>query len=68
MKMGQYLQFPFKGNEVEGSGAIPVGQDPANTGFNDLWATVQQAVGVQKTTFGDAKWNTGPLPGLWSAI
>jgi hypothetical protein len=64
MKTGQYIQYPMKGNEVEGSGAIAVGQDPANRGLNDLWITVQQAIGVQQNTFGDPKYCTGPLTEL----
>jgi hypothetical protein len=64
MKMGQYVKYPFTGNEVEGSGAIAVGQNPANKGLNDLWITVQQAMGVQANTFGDAKYCTGPLTEL----
>jgi hypothetical protein len=64
MKMGQYVQYPMKGNEIEGAGAIAVGQDPANRGLNDLWITVQQALGFKQTTFGDPKYCTGPLTEL----
>jgi hypothetical protein len=64
LKMGQYIKYPFTGNEVEGSGAIAVGQNPANKGFNDLWITAQQAMGIQSNTFGDAKYSTGPLAEL----
>ncbi len=65
-KMGQYVQYPMKGNEVEGSGAIAIGQDPANRSLNDLWVTVQQSVGVQQNTFGDPKYCAGPLTELRS--
>jgi hypothetical protein len=64
MKMGKYVKYPFTGNEVEGSGAIAIGQNPANKGLNDLWITVQQAMGVQASTFGDPKYCTGPLTDL----
>jgi len=64
MKMGKYVKYPFTGNEVEGSGAIAIGQNPANKGLNDLWITVQQALGVQASTFGDPKYCTGPLTDL----
>ena len=64
LKMGQYIKYPFVGNEVEGSGAIAIGQNAANKGLNDLWITVQQAMGIQSNTFGDAKYSTGPLPEL----
>jgi hypothetical protein len=61
MKMGQYIQYPFTGQELEGSGAIPVAQNPANRSLSDLWVTVQQALGIDEPTFGDPKWSTGPL-------
>jgi hypothetical protein len=64
MKMGQYIQYPFNGQELEGSQAIPVAQDPANRSLSDLWATVQQALGINKPTFGDPKWCAGPLAEL----
>ena len=61
MKMGQYIQYPFTGQEVEGAGAIPVAQNPANRSLSDLWVTIQQALGVNQSTFGDPKWSAGPL-------
>jgi hypothetical protein len=61
MKMGQYIQYPLVGNEVDGVAAIPLGQNPKNRGLCDLWVTVQQAMGVQQNTFGDPQWCTGPL-------
>jgi len=64
MKLGQYIVYPFTGREVEGSGAIAVGQSPANRGLNDLWITVQQALGITASTFGDPKYCTGPLTEL----
>ncbi len=64
MKTGQYIQYPMKGNEVEGSGAIAIGRDPANRSLSDLWVTVQQAMGVPDNTFGDPKYSTGPLTEL----
>lgn len=67
MKMGQYIQYPMKGNEVEGSNAIAIGQDPANRSLSDLWVTAQQAMGVQQATFGDPKYSTGPLTELRTA-
>jgi hypothetical protein len=64
MKMGQYIKYPITGKELDGSGSIPIAQDPANKGLNDLWITVQQAMGVQQNTFGDPKYCTGPLTEL----
>jgi Protein of unknown function (DUF1552) len=64
MKMGQYIQYPFTGPEVEGMPAIAVAQNPANKSLADLWVTIQQAMGVNKSTFGDPKWSTGPLTEL----
>ncbi|HEY2900114.1 MAG TPA: DUF1552 domain-containing protein [Polyangia bacterium] len=64
MKLGQYIVYPFTGQEVEGAGAIAQGQNPANRGLNDLWITVQQALGVKQATFGDPKYSTGPLAEL----
>jgi hypothetical protein len=64
MKMGQYIKYPFKGNEIEGSGAIPVGRDPANKSLSDLWVTCQQAMGVPAATFGDPTVCGGPLAEL----
>jgi hypothetical protein len=64
MKMGQYIQYPFTGTEVEGAPAIAVAQNPANKSLADLWVTIQQAMGVNKATFGDPKWSTGPLTEL----
>jgi hypothetical protein len=64
MKMGQYIKYPITGKEIDGSGSIPIAQDPANKGLNDLWITVQQAMGVQSNVFGDAKYSTGPLTEL----
>jgi hypothetical protein len=61
MKTGQYIEYPFTGPLVEGAGAIPVQQNPANRSLSDLWATVQQALGVNQPTFGDPKWCAGPL-------
>jgi hypothetical protein len=66
MKMGQYIQYPFTGQEVESTPAIPVAQNPANRSLSDLWVTIQQAMGVDKPTFGDPKWCTGPLAELRS--
>jgi hypothetical protein len=64
MKLGQYIQYPLNGPEVEGTGAIPVGQDPRNKGLPDLWVSVQNAMGVPATSFGDAGWSTGGLSEL----
>jgi hypothetical protein len=64
LKMGQYVKYPIKGNAPEGSGAIPVQKDPANKGLNDFWITLQNAVGVKATTFGDPMYCTGPLAEL----
>jgi hypothetical protein len=64
MKLGQYIQYPFVGQEVEGSGAIPYAQDPKNHGLCDLWVTVQNAMGVPGKTFGDPQWCVGGLPEL----
>jgi hypothetical protein len=67
MKMGQYIKYPFKGNEIEGSGAIAVGRDPANRSLSDLWVTCQQAMGVPSATFGDPTVSAGPLTELRTA-
>jgi hypothetical protein len=64
LKMGQYIKYPIKGGAPEGSGAIPVMKDPANKGLNDFWVTLQNAVGVKSTTFGDPTFCTGGLPEL----
>jgi hypothetical protein len=64
LKMGQYIKYPITGGAPEGSGAIPVMQNPANKGLNDFWITLQNAVGVKATTFGDPKYCTGPLAEL----
>jgi hypothetical protein len=64
IKLGQYIMYPITGQEREGSGAIPVQQDPKNKGLNDLWVTLQNAVGVPATTFGDPKYCTGGLAEL----
>jgi hypothetical protein len=64
LKLGQYIPYPFKGPEIEGAGAIAVGQDPVNRGLNDLWITAQQALGIKQDTFGDPKFCTGPLTEL----
>jgi len=67
MKMGQYVMYPISGQEIDGAGSIPIAQDPRNKGLNDLWITVQQAMGVAQPTFGDPKYCTGPLTELRSA-
>ena len=67
IQTGQYLKYPFTGSENEGSGSIAVAQNPANKGLNDLWISVQQAMGVQATTFGDPKYCYGGLPELRKA-
>jgi hypothetical protein len=64
LKMGQYILYPLTGKELEGSGAIPIQQDPKNRGLNDLWITLQNAVGVPDATFGDKSFCTGPLAEL----
>jgi Protein of unknown function (DUF1552) len=64
MKTGQYIRYPLTGMEIDGFESIPVAQDPANRSLSDLWVTVQQALGVNQATFGDPKWNTGPLTEL----
>jgi hypothetical protein len=61
LKMGQYIQYPFTGQEIDGYQSIPVAQDRANRSLSDLWVTIQQALGVDGPTFGDPKWSTGPL-------
>jgi hypothetical protein len=63
MKQGQYIKYPFKGNEVEGGNAIGVGRDPANRGLGDLWSTIQNAMGVPGQ-FGDPSVAGGPLTEL----
>jgi uncharacterized protein DUF1552 len=64
MKLGQYIEYPFFGQEIEGAGAIPYGQDPRNMGLPDLWVSVQNAMGVPAKTFGDPGWSTGGLTAL----
>jgi hypothetical protein len=61
LKTGQYIEYPFTGQELEISASIPIAQNPANRSLADLWVTIQQALGVNKATFGDPKWSTGPL-------
>ena len=62
IQTGQYIKYPFTGSENEGSSSIPIAQNPANKGLNDLWISVQQAMGVQSMTFGDPKYCYGGLP------
>jgi hypothetical protein len=65
LKLGQYIQYPFTGqSSVQGSGSIAVAKDPANRSLADLWVTIQQALGVNKATFGDPQWCAGPLTEL----
>jgi hypothetical protein len=64
MKMGQYIQYPFTGQEVEGSSSIAIARNPANKSLSDLWVTIQQALGVNQPTFGDPQWCGGPLAEL----
>ena len=64
LKMGQYIKYPITGGAPEGSGAIPVQQNAANKGLNDLYVTLQNAVGVKQMTFGDPKYCTGGLAEL----
>jgi hypothetical protein len=61
MKMGQYVHYPFIGKETDLANAA---RNPQNKSLSDLWVTVQQAMGVQQNTFGDAMWNAGPLTDL----
>jgi hypothetical protein len=61
MKTGQYVLYPFTGQEGQHETAA---RDPKNKSLSDLWVTVQQALGVKKDTFGDAEWNDGPLAEL----
>jgi hypothetical protein len=63
MKTGQYIRYPFTGTEVDGA-ALAVARDPANRSLADLWVTIQQAMGIDKATFGDPKWCAGPLTEL----
>jgi hypothetical protein len=67
MKLGQYIKYPFTGNEVEGSNAISVGRNPANKSLSDLWVTCQNAMGVTAQTFGDPTVCGGPLTELRTA-
>jgi hypothetical protein len=64
MKLGHYIQYPFTGQEIDGASSIAVAQNPANRSLADLWVTVQQAMGIDKPTFGDPKWSAGPLTEL----
>jgi hypothetical protein len=66
-KLGQYIKYPWSGGEPEGSGSIAIAQDPRNRSLADLWATVQQAMGVRDATFGDPRFCAGPLAELRSA-
>ena len=50
--------------ELEELESIPIAQDPANRSLADLWITIQQALGINKGTFGDPKWNRGPMAEL----
>jgi hypothetical protein len=60
IKTGQHIHYPFEGNP----GDRNVLRDPKHRSLADLWVTVQQALGVQSDTFGDAEWSTGPLTEL----
>ncbi|HVZ74826.1 MAG TPA: DUF1552 domain-containing protein [Polyangia bacterium] len=64
MKLGQYIKYPFVGNEVEGANAIPNQQNPMNASLSDLWVTCQNALGISSKTFGDPKFCKGGLPEL----
>jgi hypothetical protein len=64
LKTGQYIRYPFTGSQSETGNPILVAQDPANRSLADLWVTVQQALGVDKPTFGDPKFCAGPLTEL----
>jgi hypothetical protein len=64
LKLGQYIQYPFTGTQVQGSASISIARDPANRSLADLWVTIQQALGVNGATFGDPKWCGGPLTEL----
>jgi hypothetical protein len=66
MKLGQYIQYPFYGQDVEGVSTIPYAKDPRNKSLSDLWVSVQNAMGVPSKTFGDAQWCSGGLPELRS--
>jgi hypothetical protein len=63
MKLGKYIQYPFTGPEPD-ERSLSIAQDPANRSLADLWATIQQAMGVNAPTFGDPKWCDGPLAEL----
>jgi hypothetical protein len=67
MKLGQYVKYPFVGQEVEGSNAISVGRNAGNKSISDLWVTCQNAVGVASPTFGDPTVCGGPLTELRTA-
>jgi hypothetical protein len=56
-KTGQRVHYPFQGNPGD-KGAL---QDPQNRPINDLWITVQNALGIPNETFGDPQYSTGPL-------
>jgi hypothetical protein len=64
MKMGKYIQYPIAGQQIDGSPSIDIARNPANRSLADLWITIQQAMGVDKSTFGDPKWCAGPLTEL----
>jgi hypothetical protein len=64
MKLGQYIKYPFVGQEVEGGNAIGNQQKAENASLSDLWVTIQNAMGIPSKTFGDAKWCKGGLPEL----
>ncbi|MDX2055769.1 MAG: DUF1552 domain-containing protein [Polyangiaceae bacterium] len=61
VKLGQYIQYPFYGND---SGKVTTGRDSRNRSQADLWVSVQKALGIPGETFGDTQYSGGGLTEL----
>ncbi len=63
IKLGQYLKYPFVGDE---GGGVSVGRDARNKSQAELWVSIQKALGIAQDTFGDVEHSSGGLTELWS--
>ena len=63
LKLGQYIEYPFHGDE---GGLVGTGRDSKNRSQADLWVSVQKALGIPSDTFGDPEYSNGGLSELWS--
>lgn len=65
VKLGQYIEYPFHGDE---GGHVGTGRDSKNRSQADLWVSVQKALGIPSDTFGDPEYSSGGLSELWSPV